>query len=67
MNASAEKERLYAKYQSKYGGDWDSWPEAAEGWDKIVKKFDAKLGLFESLYSQSVTYETFETYGNEKD
>ena len=67
MNASAEKERLYAKYQSKYGGDWDSWPEAAEGWDKIVKKFDAKLGLFDSLYSQSVTYETFETYGKEED
>ena len=64
MAASAEKEKVYAKYKPKYGGNISSWPDNGQkDWTRVVNIYNTKGKEYTSLYDkQPAKFDTFQRY-----
>mmetsp|Transcript_30709 Transcript_30709/g.74145 ORF Transcript_30709/g.74145 Transcript_30709/m.74145 type:complete len:490 (+) Transcript_30709:115-1584(+) len=65
MDASWTKELLYKRYTPKYGTDiYGAWPKRGiVEWNRTEGIFTSKMNEYNSLYSRSLTFDTFQMYG----
>ena len=64
MAASAEKEKVYAKYKPKYGGNISLWPDNGQkDWNEVVNIYNTKGKEYASLYDkQPAKFDPFQRY-----